>query len=121
MANPTWPATLPAPRADGGAKYAPLAPNVVSTSVETGAPKRRRRFSYVPETFAGTLVLTGAQCATLSEFVATTLKDVNPFDWKDFRSGAACSYVFTARPQFTQVAESGGLWTATLELLKVTP
>lgn len=121
MANPAWPASLPVPRSDGSAKYAPIVQPVVSTSMETGAPKYRRRFTYVPETFTGTLILTAAQCATLQAFVATTLKDVNPFDWIDFRSQAAASYVFTARPTYTQIASSRGLWTVTLELLKVTP
>lgn len=119
MANPVWPTSLPAPRSDGSVKYAPLVDNVASTSVETGAPKRRRRFTSVPDTMNGTLVLTGAQCTTLNAFVETTLADVGVFDWTDFRSGAAASYVFTKRPTFTQIAGSRGLWTVTLELLKV--
>lgn len=121
MANPVWPASLPSPRSDGSAKYAPLVDNVITTEVETGAPKRRRRFTSVPESFAATLMLTGAQCATLQAFVVTTLKDVGVFDWKDFRSDAVASYVFAKRPGYTQVAASNGLWSTTLELVKVSP
>lgn len=113
MANPTWPYNLPGPT-DQGMSYEPLVENVISSSVETGAPKRRRRFTNVPDKATFTLVLTGEQCATLDTFVATTLKDVLPFDWKDFRSGASTTYVFIKRPSYRLAARD--TWTATLEL-----
>lgn len=119
MANPTWPATLPQPLADGSAKYAPLVDNVISTSVETGAPKRRRRFTAVPDSLTATLNLTGAQCITLDDFVITTLQDTGTFDWVDFRDNSAASYVFTKRPTFAQISGRVDGWSATLELLKV--
>lgn len=119
MANPTWPSTLPPPIQDSGTQYAPLVDNQVRTSMETGAPKARRRFTHVPETFNCTLKLTGAQVATLRTFVETTLKDVGNFDWLDFRSMATATYQFTKRPSFACIQSRADAWTATLELLKV--
>ena len=65
MAN--WPATLPGFL--GGGDYAPLVENVASTSMESGAPKRRRRFTSVPETFSTTVLLNPDQYETLRDFV----------------------------------------------------
>lgn len=118
MANPGWPSTLPRPLA-AQAGYAPLGDNVVSTNMDTGAPKFRRRFTSMPETFTGVVRLTDAQTATLKTFVETTLKDVGPFDWIDFRSGAVATYVFRKRPGYTHVAGLAGWWDASLDLLKV--
>lgn len=92
--------------------------NVIKTDMETGAPKRRRRFTAVPETFTCSVVLTGAQCAVLNTFVVTTLADVLPFDWKDFRSGGAATYVFNKRPTYAFAAAGAGLWRASLDLMK---
>lgn len=120
MANPTWPSTLPQyPDDDGSATYAPLVQPVISTSMDTGAPKYRRRFTSVPETFTGAITLTSAQWATLQTFVVTTLADVGAFDWVDFRSGATASYVFTQRPQVQSDQGYPGSWKVTLNLLKV--
>ena len=118
MSNPTWPAGLPAPLNESG-QFAPLLDNVITSQVETGAPKRRRRFTAVPETYAGTLMLTGAQAGLLSEFVATTLRDVQPFDWIDWRSGAAATYVFRKRPTYSRVQGGKDVWKASIELTKV--
>lgn len=117
MPNPAWPSTLPSPL-DDTADYAPLMDNVIRSSMETGSPKTRRRFTAVPETFTGGVLLTGAQCATLLAFAVTTLQDVLPFDWKDFRTGAAATYTFQKRPTFTRVKDSRGMWRASIELLK---
>lgn len=118
MANPTWPATLPTPLADSG-QYAPLIENVITTNMETGAPKRRRRFTAVPETYTGSILVDGTQATALDTFVVVTLQDVLPFDWKDFRTGAAASYVFQKRPTYARVAGSHGLWRVSLELMMV--
>lgn len=118
MPNPIWPASLPAP-IDESLSYAPLVEPVITTQMETGAPKRRRRFTAVPETLNCTLVLTRAQITTLQTFVATTLQDVLPFDWKDFRSGTAATYVFQKRPGYNLTAAGANLWKVPLELMKV--
>lgn len=119
MANATWPTTLPAPAADGSAQYAALVEPVLATSMETGAPKRRRRFTAVPESATLTLKLTRAQIAVLRTFVVTTLQDVLPFDWLDFRDGTAATYVFQKRPTAQSIAGSVDLWTVTLSLMKL--
>lgn len=112
-----WPETLPAPMT-GQAAYEPLVENVASTSMDSGAPKRRRRFTYVPEKFSGSIRLTAAQCAILKAFVEVELKDVGTFTWRDFRSGAVASYCFTARPKYQHVANSS-MWDVSLELMKL--
>lgn len=117
MANPTWPTTLPAP-IDESLSYAPLVENVIASNMETGAPKRRRRFTAVPETLTCTLVLNRAQIAILQAFVVTTLKDVLPFDWKDFRDGSTATYVFQKRPGYSLSAVGANLWKVPLELMK---
>jgi hypothetical protein len=117
MANPTWPASLPVPL-DEGMSYAPFVENVTTTQMETGSPKRRRRFTAVPETLTCTLILTAAQMATLEAFVATTLQDVLPFDWKDFRDGRIATYYFQKRPSYALAAAGANLWKAQLELVK---
>jgi len=119
MANPSWPATLPQPIQDNTAQYAPLVDNQIRTSMETGAPKSRRRFTYVPETFNCTLKLTGAQVTALRTFVETTLQDVDYFDWLDFRTMATATYQFTKRPTFACIQTRADAWLATLQLVKV--
>jgi hypothetical protein len=59
MTNAVWPTTLPDPLQQG-TSLAPLVDNVITTSVETGTPKRRRRFTYVPDKYTTSLSLTGA-------------------------------------------------------------
>lgn len=120
MSNPVWPASLPPPIADNTAQYAPLVDNQIRTSMETGAPKARRRFTYVPESFGCTLKLTGAQVTTLRTFVETTLQDVDYFDWLDFRTGVTATYQFTKRPTYAFVQGRVDSWLATLSLMKVT-
>jgi hypothetical protein len=123
MENPTWPSTLPAPQDEAG-QYAPLVENVITSSMETGAPKTRRRFTAMPEVFTGSLLVTSAQAATLDGFYRTTLKEVLPFDWKDFRDGTSATYTFKKAPTFARAPGSRstvnpyGLWRATLELVK---
>jgi hypothetical protein len=118
MPNPTWPAELPAPLNESG-QFAPLVDNVIATQMETGAPKRRRRFTAVPEAYSGTVLLTGAQTETLRTFVATTLQDVLPFDWTDWRNGSTATYVFQRRPTFSRVQGAADRWKASIELMKV--
>lgn len=118
MANPLWPSTLPKPTL-GSANYAPLFDPVLQTTMEGGAPKRRLRVTAVPETFTGQVMLTAAQLATFRTFYATTLKYVAPFDWVDFRTGAAMTYVFSKPPAESKVANHADLWQVSLELLAV--
>lgn len=118
MANATWPSGLPVP-IDESLSYEPLVDNIITTQMETGAPKRRRRFTNVPEAFTCTLVLTRAQVAILQAFVVTTLQDVLPFDWKDFRDNSPATYVFQKRPGYNLTAVGANLWKVPLELMRV--
>lgn len=116
MPNPTFPATLPLPQADTTAAY-DAAENAVRTSMESGVAKQRRRFTNVASPFKCTLKLTQAQVATLDDFVINTLQGVLPFDWVDFRTGAAATYRFTGkRPAYSYIQGQVNRWLATLEL-----
>jgi hypothetical protein len=60
-------------------------------------------------------MLNQAQVAILDQFVRVTLKDVLPFNWKDFRTNAPRQYRFKSRPVLAKV-EAVGYWQASLEL-----
>lgn len=116
MPNPTWPASLPQdPYAEDGAGYKP-GDNAIRTQMETGPFKQRRRFTNVFETFTFQMVLSKANYATLMDFVKNTVKDVLPFDWIDFRTGAAATYRFIKRPTVVYYAGDGDYWTVQIEL-----
>ena len=116
MANPSWPASLPQdPFAEDGAAYKP-GENIIRTQMENGPYKQRRRFTNVPETFTFTMVLSKPNYAVLMTFVTSTLADVLPFDWIDFRTGAPAVYRFTKRPDATWFTGNGDYWTVTCEL-----
>src|SRR5690625_2806493 len=115
-----WPDSLPCPIATGGASYAPFMDNVVSTQMSTGAPKRRRRFSSVPETFEVKVLLNSEGVSALQTFVKDTLQDVKPFIWKDFRTNQLVSYVFQNRPSYSHASGTKGMWEASLSLRTVT-
>lgn len=118
MTNAVWPASLPIPT-DQGVQYQALSEPVLTTDMETGAPKRRRRFTAVPEEFTCSLYLTSDQVATLKQFVEVTLSDVMPFDWVDWRTGDPATYVFNKRPVYQLVAAGAGIWQASLDLVTV--
>lgn len=123
MTLPAWPTTLPAPL-DATNNYAPLADNVIRTTMETSAPKTRRRFTAMPDTFDFTLILTSDQTNELTAFAVGTLQDVLPFTWVDWRDGSAATYTFQKRPTFARASGSyspgqpQGMWVATVSLLK---
>lgn len=118
MANPIWPSSLPPPLADSSASYG--APNnVIETGMETGAPKVRRRFTAVEIPFTCSLKLSQAQVATLESFYYTTLAQVLPFDWTDFRTGVACTYRVT-KDGYTASYIQGSIdrWAVSLKLAR---
>ena len=82
MSNPAWPSTLPPPLSSG-TTVEPAFDNVITTSMEAGPSKRRRRTTWVPDKFTTSVSLDGDQVQTLRTFVETTLQDVLPFDWVD--------------------------------------
>lgn len=118
MPNPTWPATLPPPQADTSAAYGARG-NVIETAVESGAPKRRRRFTACEQAFTCTLKLTQAQYATLEDFYLNTLAQVLPFDWTDFRTGVTATYCFTKDGyRSNYIAGSVNRWLVALSLAR---
>jgi hypothetical protein len=56
--------------------------------------------------------------AILKAFVATTLKDVLPFDWVDPLTESAKTYKFVSRPTYSYDAGMHDAWTASLELME---
>lgn len=116
MPNAIWPATLPAPLADTGTNYgAPT--NVIETAMEGGPAKIRRRYTAVELPFACSLKLSAAQLATLEAFYYTTLQQVLPFDWTDFRTSAAATYRF-GKDGYTAsyIAGQVGRWQVSMKL-----
>lgn len=119
MASP-WPVTLPDPMISG-VSYRPQG-NQIRSDVSAGVPKVRRHYTAVAEDVAITLALTQTQWAQLEAFVITTLKDVLPFEWSDFRrapgGGNVRLYRFKSRPQWTpRGIGDRGYATLDLELL----
>ena len=115
MANPTWPATLPGPTSDG-VTYEPLFDNILKSSMEVGQ-KKRRRATYCPDKASFRLVLNKAQYQALDAFYKTTLKEVLPFDWRDFRDGSPRTYSFQTAPKYTLAFAGANLWYAALDLV----
>lgn len=111
-----WPNSLPIPLVEN-VSYTP-GENVISSQMDAGAAKRRRRFTAVPESVTFRLLIDPAQLQTLQEFVAITLADVLPFDWREFRKPndltTAAQYRFRSRPVYSYVGP--GLWYADLDL-----
>lgn len=67
-----WPGSLPASPLMDGFSYEPD-PQSVSTSMETGPPKRRRRYSTAYGRYSMQFLLTGTQRATFQTFHDTDL------------------------------------------------
>lgn len=118
MANATFPATLPAPLADSSTSYQAVS-NAIRSNTEAGVTKVRRRFTAVATPFNCTLKLTQAQLTALITFYEVTVQDVLPFDWIDWRTGAAATYRFIQRPQESYVKDSLNRWLVALQLEKL--
>jgi hypothetical protein len=114
VANAVWPSTLPQPGLDS-LNFAPWK-NAVRSEMDAGVPKMRRRFTAVGEDVQMIVYVTSAQRVTLDAFVKTTLKDVLPFDWYEFRAETQtpATYRFKSRPQYTPWGSEH--WQAALNL-----
>lgn len=117
VANPEWPSSLPVPLVEG-VSYTSQ-DNVIRTQMAAGVAKTRRRFTAVPEDVTFQLLLDRAKLQTLLDFVSVTLKDVLPFDWREFRKpvadqGTLVTYRFKSRPSMVPI--HGGLWRVSIEL-----
>ena len=116
MSNPTWPSSVPAPLFEN-VNYS-SEPNIIRTQMDAGVAKVRRRFTSAPEIVTFRMLCTPAQVQTLSDFAAITLKDVLPFDWREFRKpndpDTLVTYRFRERPKFSPAGPN--LWYADIEL-----
>ena len=126
MAYPSWPSGLPSPFAAGDPQREGGENEVLTTPMESGPPKVRRRFtspvlgSKVKVAFR----LTYAQRTTFWGFVDGTLSLVTPFLWRDFATGADRAYRFSGRPTERHagggdVVNGGGWWDVDAELTVV--
>lgn len=104
----TWPASLPQSPLAGGFDYAPVAQSI-STEMDTGPPKRRRRFSVAYGRYTMQFLLNGTQKATFDTFYGTTLAGgadaftglADPLD------KSAATFQFAAEPMWTILRPDG--------------
>ncbi len=87
----------------------------IRSSMDTGAPKKRRRFTAAVREITIPIVLTQAERVTFDTFYITTLEEGSlSFDWIDPVDGTSTiSYRFVKPPSMTK---KGGEWKATLSL-----
>lgn len=113
MSIPVWPASLP--QAFDSDAYQETPPNLaVSTDMDIGPAKRRRRFS------AGVIAIKGAikpltkeQSETLVSFYLDGLQSVLRFSWTHPRTGDAAEFRFRAPPE---ISSRGATYIATIDL-----
>ncbi len=117
MANFSWPEELPkTPFSDGVPDYKPT-DNTIRTSTGAGPHKLRRRFTAVPEDVTLQLILTEDQMQVLFDFAKSSLGEVGPFDWVDFRTGNPATYRFKAGySSIKQKWFAGDMWTIDIDL-----
>lgn len=126
MANPPWPTSLPDiqyPAPDSGYQRQAVDP-VLSTAMDVGPPKERRRSSAVHETVSLRVDMDEDQLATVRDFYESTLQRVNPFDWIDHYDRTTATYVFTAKPQGTPLGldeTTGKYWWSVQLQLRMVP
>ncbi|MEJ7807149.1 MAG: hypothetical protein WKG03_14650 [Telluria sp.] len=112
-----FPVSLPSPMIDGASYTAQE--NTIRTSMAAGTHKMRRRYTSVPEIVTFTIRCTSLeQVQTLETFVVGTLKDVLPFNWKNFRLPGypVAVYRFVKRPSYSAVSGAFQVWDCQLEL-----
>lgn len=117
MPNPTWPAALPQYFQADGLDESKV-DNAITTAMEDGTIKRRRRFTKTAIKVNGALMMTDAQKAILDTFFATTCVDgALFFDWVLPSDGSAVTYIWLKAPKSMS---AGALnWRSTLELQTV--
>ncbi len=87
----------------------------VRSKMDTGAPKKRKRFTAAVRTMTVPIVLTQAERVTFDTFYITTLEEGSlSFDWIDPVDGVSTiSYRFLKPPKLTK---KGGEWKGILSL-----
>lgn len=108
-----FPPSLPPP-ALGSFTESP-ADNSISTSMDIGPAKKRRRSTVAPKPMAFTLLLTRAQVATLFTFYeTTTFSGVDSFTIEHPRTLATVTARFTAPPSCRE--REGVIWDTSISL-----
>ena len=103
----TWPYQLPQNLEITG--YEETMPNtLVSTPMESGAPKRRQRYTASIRPIKGTIFLTSTtQRQTLIDFYVTTLAGGSlTFSWVHPITGAAVTMAFSSPPKIASLGVS---------------
>ena len=116
---PAWPASLP-PLGFLGAKV--KAQDAVARSpMDQGPSSRRRKFTAVTKNLSQTMLLTGAQVATLETFFNDTLRGGSlAFDWTNPLDNSASSIAFLEPPEYDirrgDADPNNQLWSTTMSL-----
>jgi hypothetical protein len=104
MGNALWPVTLPQVLLVEGFSASPPQ-NFISTPMEVGPPKRRRRDVAAAYPVVGTIIVDRQQLGILWTFYRSVLKDGSlPFDWVDPMTRNACTYLFKEPFSITALA-----------------
>jgi hypothetical protein len=113
----TWPSDLPdAPLIQGYQET--KQPAVKRTSMDSGRPKRRKRFDRSSTRFTTNFRLTAAQLATLESFFEDTLDNgALGFDWNHPRKGTQLHFYFMEPYKVTALSPDVYEVSAKLEVL----
>ena len=119
MTTPAWPFSDDYMISPVGYKEGVYAEPTVRSSVDSGPPKMRPRFTAVAITITGQIeVLTSDDVDTLMTFHDTTLAFGSlPFTWVHPRTGAGATMQFVKRPETSTSGNSPTVFTATLNLI----
>ena len=114
-----WPGTLPQDLLAGASESRQK--GRLTTQMDVGTPKMRRRFTAVSRYIKGAIIVDGAQQATLDTFWETTLAEgVKQFDWKDPKDASTKSFRFRSEIDYENVQPEATttkrLWRAVLDL-----
>jgi len=111
----TWPSSLPSPALDTFTETPPN--NAISTQMDKGPDKVRRRTTANVRPISFSMKLTSTQVETLDDFYTnTTFSGVVDFDYTHPRTNQPVTARFKAGspPQYSE--SSGVLWNASVEL-----
>lgn len=117
MSNPTWPAALPQFALEQG--YSEKLPDqVLETSMDSGPPKARRRFTTNTRPFGMVLEMDAEQSEIFEQFFFQTLgAGVKKFDWVHPRTRVAATFRFRRPPPQASVQGEIVRWTIALEIV----